>query len=481
MQCKPTAKSFLSLLLIYAGAYCLQHANPYGAWENGPPSDSTCFPIAVWLQSPGNAAQYRQAGINLYIGLWQGPTEDQLNDLRQAGMPVICHQNSVGLQHLDDSLIIGWSQQDEPDNAQADGQGGYDPCIDPDSIVNIYNDIKAKDPGRPVYLNLGQGVSYTDWVGRGTCTGRTDMYPEYIKGADIISFDIYPVVNSADKIKGNLWYVPRGIDSLRLWSNYRKPVWCWIECTHINSQAKPTPKQVKGEVWMALIHGAQGFGYFCHEWVPSFNESALLDDAAMLEAVTALNKQIHELAPVLNSTSITNQINVSSSNSSVPVDIMVKNHAGFTYVFAVSMREGDTKATFSGVGGSADVTVIGENRSLTAASGSFEDSFSDYEVHLYKFAGTSSSSVSHRASHDRQHAFRGSILKGAPPWALHISGKAIICSLSGKQLRELHSSPNGQILWDGADSRGRTVTNSMLFAIIDKNERRIITPLTVIR
>ena len=95
----------------------------------------------------------------------------------------MCGQNSVGLDHLNDSLIVGWTQQNEPDNAQADGSGGYDPCIDPAIIVNNYKTIQQKDPTRPVYLNLGQGVSYIDWVGRGTCNADTLSYPEYIQNS----------------------------------------------------------------------------------------------------------------------------------------------------------------------------------------------------------------------------------------------------------------------------------------------------------
>ena len=58
-------------------------ANPYAKWQHGPPHDAGFFPIAVWLQDPRNAGQYRAAGINTYVGLWQGPTEDQLAELRR--------------------------------------------------------------------------------------------------------------------------------------------------------------------------------------------------------------------------------------------------------------------------------------------------------------------------------------------------------------------------------------------------------------
>ena len=354
-------------------------------WINGLPDDPNYFPIAVWLQDPSDAAAYKKGGINLYIGLWQGPTEDQLAILRAAGMPVLCRQNSVGLDHLNDSIIVGWIQQDEPDNAQADGSGGYDPCLDPAIIVNIYKTIQQNDPTRPVYLNRGQGVSYIDWVGRGTCRADTLSYPEYIEGCDIISYDIYPVTSRYELIRNNLWYVAQGIDNLRRWSGDKKPVWCWIETTHINSQNKPTPSQVKAEVWMALIHGAKGFGYFCHEWVPESNANALLDDPVMFPAVSEINAQIHQLAPVLNSPDIRGVVSVESGNAEVPLEIMVKQYEDTLYIFAVSMREGTATATFTLKGiQDMEITVISEDRELIISNGKFEDWYEDYEVHLYK-------------------------------------------------------------------------------------------------
>src|ERR1035441_7918559 len=47
----------------------------YRKWSNGPSSDSGYFPIAVWLQSPDNAAEYNSIGVNLFVGLWRGPTK----------------------------------------------------------------------------------------------------------------------------------------------------------------------------------------------------------------------------------------------------------------------------------------------------------------------------------------------------------------------------------------------------------------------
>jgi hypothetical protein len=358
----------------------------YSQWSNGIPSDRNFFPIAVWLQSPPNATAYKNAGINLFIGLWQGPDQSQLSGLTSAGMPVLCDQNAYGLSNANNRTIDGWIQQDEPDNAQDDGQGGYGPPIDSSVIIQIYQTFKANDPSRPVYLGLGQGVAW-NYYGRGVRTDHPEDYYAYVKGCDIAGFDIYPV-NSADAtISGNLWYVAQGVDNLRMYTSNAKPVFCWIECTKIasDSAAKPTPAQVKSEVWMALIHGANGFGYFCHVMSPSFDEAALLHDSTMLAAVTTLNQQVKSLAPVLNGPTITNLLTVGTSNGAVPIDAMTKQCGGTTYVFAVAMRPGTTTGTFTlPFGTNAD--VIGESRQITITNGTFSDTFTAYDAHLYRIA-----------------------------------------------------------------------------------------------
>jgi len=369
--------------------------NAYARWKYGPPKDPSFFPIAVWLQQPRNAPRYRQAGINLYVGLWQGPTEEQLSALRAAKMPVICEQNQVGLKHREDAIIVGWMHQDEPDNAQpitdpTTGRREWGGPVPPQRVVEWYRQLLARDPDRPVLLNLGQGVANDTWVGRGP-GAHPDDYFTYVKGADIVSYDVYPVagLNSEDR----LWYVAKGLERLHLWIRWnestdgRKIVWNVLECTRIsNLERKPTPHHVRGEVWMSLIHGSQGIIYFVHQFEPNFVEWALLEDREMLEAVTAINRQIHELAPVLNSPTVLDGAVVKSSSPDVPIHAMVKRHAGATYLFAVAMRNAPARAEFTlpGIPARATAEVLGESRRITVQRGRFEDDFKPYEVHLYR-------------------------------------------------------------------------------------------------
>lgn len=373
-----------------------QTATPCAGWNHGPSRDPDYFPIAVWLQAPHNAGRYKAAGINLYVGLWKGPTDEQLAALKQAGMPVICAQNAVGRNHLGDSIIVGWMHGDEPDNAQSRGKGkGYGPPVLPRKIIDDYKKIAAADSSRPVLLNLGQGVAWDAWRGRGVRTNHPEDYIEYVKGCDIASFDIYPAVHRDDTVRGNLWYVAHGVSRLRRWTGDRKIVWNCIECTRIsNPTIKPTPHQVRAEVWMAIIHGSRGLIYFAHQFKPTFIEAGLLADPEMLEAVTKTNREIHSLAAVINSPTVTGAASVKSSAPNVPVHVMVKRHGGATYLFAVSLYHEETDAVFrvTGLATEEATEVLGEGRSVRVEKGQFADTFKGYDVHLYRLGRSTSRS-----------------------------------------------------------------------------------------
>jgi hypothetical protein len=359
--------------------------------QNHAPFGPDNFPIAVWLQDPQDAARYRQAGINLYIGLWQGPTEAQLAILKAAHMPVMCIQNAVGLRHRDDPTIVGWTQQDEPDNAQpvtdpATGKQGYGPCVPPGQVTAEYKQIRAADPTRPVLLNLGEGVANDAWIGRGASASLGD-YQTYVQGGDILSFDVYPIASLGPDGANLLWYVPKGIDRLISWTGGRKPIWAVIECTHIDDpQAQATPAQVRAEVWMALIHGAHGIVYFCHQFQPAYDGHALLDDPTMLAAVTALNGQVHAFAPVLNSPTLTGVAAVRSSLELCPIALLVKRRHKTMSLFAVGMRNTAVQGNFTvaGLPPIAYAEVLGEGRTLKVKNGRFTDDFAPYGIHIYR-------------------------------------------------------------------------------------------------
>lgn len=346
-------------------------------------TDPGFFPIAVWMQSPSNAARYKELGVNTYLGLWKGPTEEQLAELARTGMSAITEQNEIGLKSVNRSVIKGWMQPDEPDNAQLSALGGYGRCIPAIEVARRTREIKARDP-RPVTLIFGPGVADPPWIGRGACTGDMKYYDIAVDDADIISFDIYPVGSDTARVKGKLEYVAQGVVNLAKRARGNQAVWTAIETTALDIHRPVTPFEVRAEVWMALIHGAKGICYFVHEFAPTFREDGLFRHPDIVKEVGDINRSLIELAPVLNSENLNGKVTV---DSPTPIATMLKRRGSDLYLFAVSMRNAASAPEIFVEGtGDTEALVLGENRSVHIRNGRFVDAFPGYGVHHYKIA-----------------------------------------------------------------------------------------------
>lgn len=344
------------------------------------------FPLAVWYQSPAHIAEFKGIGINVFLDPEGAANDDSLAAFDKASMPLIAEQNAAALRSPHRSIIIGWLQPDEPDNAQPDGHGSWGPCVAPDRVIASYKTLKSVDPGRPVYLNFGRGVSDTGWTGRGPCTGKTtNYYPQAIKGGDIVGFDVYPVADYG----GRLELIAKGLDNLKTWvalSGTSRAIWNAVEAVQIGHGPVPTAYQIRAEVWMSIIHGSRGIVYFVHQFNPDgrlLREDGIFNFPEVVNAVKAVNAEVLSLAPILNSDAPFNHVSVSGPGAE-SVNTMTKQYENASYIFAVCISSACGATTFALPGyehGLAD--VIGEGRALNITGGAFQDNFAGYGVHLY--------------------------------------------------------------------------------------------------
>ncbi|HPD15556.1 MAG TPA: hypothetical protein PLE19_11425 [Planctomycetota bacterium] len=347
--------------------------------------DPSFFPVSVWLQPAGPAAAYKAMGVNVYVGgvdSYPRPKDREFLDaIQKQGMYAICPYKK---QYVEEKLFehpafIGWMYGDEPDNVNAaTGQVGRTPA---DLLADLAR-IRRDDPAHRVYLNLGCGVAHERFVGRGA---TDEQYADYPKACDIVSFDVYPCNSIEPDGPNRLHLVAKGIDRLRKWAGPEKKVWCWIEANKISKGEgrAPTPDEVKTQIWMTLVHGADGYGFFCHSWAgPQPSVAAISPE--MQAALAPVNAEVHRLAPVLNSPTIADAATVKCSLDS-RVDAMVKRHEGATYVFAVNMFRKPEKAAIT-LKGIADVQaeVLFEGRTIPVKGGVFTDDFAPYAVHRYR-------------------------------------------------------------------------------------------------
>lgn len=388
--------------------------NPYSKFETFP-QGKDFFPIGVWLQNPRYADRYRDLGVNFYYGIWDGPNADQVAALKKHGMGLICHFNDFAKNNLlNDPTIWAWMHADEPDlaiayprdmlkapggkeiikkhwpevyekldldNNEYNGWGmGLHPVND---VQADYKKIKADDPDRPVMLQLSKAVA-TDgvYVGRGDRNGKTEDYPLFFKGSDAISYDIYPVAYGEGD---SLWLVPKGLDQLREWGSGDRPLMMILEAGFGEEWANQ--HQQRAQLWMAINHGASGIVWFVHRWSEAdgpkrmTSEKMAIDNAEVGQAVKELNGEVADLAVVLN----TNPLQTGVTARGVELDLGARYHDGFLYVFAVEKQGKSGEATIS-INGltNAELTVINEDRQLTAKGGQFSDTFDPWAVHLYK-------------------------------------------------------------------------------------------------
>jgi len=359
-------------------------------------NDPTYFPLGVWLQAPKNAAKFKGLGINLYVGLWNGPTTLQLQELQKAGMAVICQQNDIALNDSYHDIILAWAQQDEPDNAQKRKLGLiYNPPISPSAIRERFAEIKSRDSERPVLLNLGQGVAWDQWEGRGTRANHPEDYKDYAKGGDIISFDIYPVTHKNPEVRGRLEFVALGVQRLKELTSPQQKVWNVIGASRVNDpDLVPTPLQVRSQVWMSIIHGSRGIIYFVHQFKPRFIEAAIFEDHEMMRELTQLNGLIKGLAVVLNSPDTNDIKKLTAASPDAPVAAITKRHESFLYLLSVAMRNKETTGSFEFSQAIPDqgAEVLGENRKVKVRNGILEDHYNPYEPHIYKIDMRPSSS-----------------------------------------------------------------------------------------
>jgi hypothetical protein len=354
------------------------------------------FPLAVWLQQPVHAQKYKNLGINLYVGLWKGPTADQLARLKQAGMPVICEQNEVGLSDRNRDIIIGWLQQDEPDNAQpllgkiGMARMGWASPVSPAEMQERYRTMRSRDPSRPVLLGLGKGVAWDPWKGRGNRTGHPEDYPQYVKAGDIVAFDIYPAAETDPALAGRLEVVAGGVKRLVAWAGPERTVWNTIGTSKVkNPGAVVNPEHIRSQVWMSIINGSRGIIYFVHQFEPRFVEATWFESPDIAAAISRINAQVQDLAKVILSPASGEIASIALRDKNrefVPpanISVTSRRQGCKLYVFAASLSNKPLRAGINLRQAPGMLDVIDEDRRLPAKGNGFEDDFEPYAVHLY--------------------------------------------------------------------------------------------------
>ena len=372
----------------------------FSRWPNGFPASSSFIPVGVY-PSQATPSALAGEGINFFT-----PMRDE-----QAGTwcPVWSNPNGNDMTAVDaqPGFYAGGTFYEKADGRdwgpraafdvfgdELDGtsQGFFD-CLP--STITAHDEAgtwgglsapafvaaeaaaHAADPTRPSYIQVttsfidgGADEFYTLEQKRAICAG-----------ADILSFDVYPLVLRG----GQVWNTYDEVEEARRYCQDGRPVMAFTETDHMNGGSiYPQPAQTVAEVWNAIIAGARGVEYFDQYsdiTDASYTGAGHYPPGAMYNAIKDTDARIAALAPVINAPFANGYVTVSADMS-----VMAKYLDGHFYIFAIPHAAGSRTATFTlAAAPDAKVAVLGENRTLDAVHGVFTDRFADANtVHIYE-------------------------------------------------------------------------------------------------
>lgn len=342
-----------------------------GEWQHTPRDMKTLESVRV--------ARSLSVGWHRYgtVALTAGPhaLEIKVDESRTLGRSLKVSENDylVGL----DAFLLTTSDKEPLTPPQPPR-----PRVSPEQIAQQYQALKAVDETHPVYLNLTSGF-HEQFARYDDAT-----YAAYCRATDIVGYDMYPVTG---------WGKPEWVPligsvtaKLRELGEGRVPVWAILECTtklrwvsqerldQIGHPQGAHADELRAMVWLAIVNGATGIGYFPHRWDP-YRQADISDE--LQAEMKRTNRQLRELAPAILAPSAAEPIEPEALEGG-PVAAVTRQHQGARYVFAVNTTREQARARFR-VPAGATVREYDEDRNIRVTEEGFEEAFAPLGVHIY--------------------------------------------------------------------------------------------------
>ncbi|MBT6144835.1 MAG: hypothetical protein HOH74_05360, partial [Gemmatimonadetes bacterium] len=335
-----------------------------------PIDDTDIYPIAVWAMPSNTAPAFAEMGVNIFVAGGRGV--GWCDTLAQSGVAGYMHWSSSRPREEAERIasspgFLGWMHGDEPDNPEVIDDVFRITRRSPESLQDAYDEMRASTTPAPMYLNLGQGLA------NGLAQSTPDsVYPVFCNTADIVCYDVYPT-STQERGVDRLHLTARGVERLRAFAGPDKPVWIWLECTDLNSGKRragnraPHAYELRAQVWMSIVHGADGIGYFPHQFNPYRGGPAAIPEVIQAE-MRLTNHLLHALAPVLRQ-GTKQRLSVDARPGQISAALWEK--AGQSLLVVVNMRSERSKARIALPQHIPNLTELGEHP--TGADGSLLD------------------------------------------------------------------------------------------------------------
>jgi hypothetical protein len=361
------------------------------------------LPVFVWLQPESNFDFLKSLGIDTFMGEGSGNQSAQqfLDALKERGLWGIIHARQSNYVLKEHPALLTWMFGDEPDlaartpeaDAAQQNQGERrrrPPRVTPEEIAKQYAAVKEADKTHPAYLNLTSGF-HPQFARHDEAT-----YRGYCRATDIVGYDLYPVTGWGRPEWVPLIYsATRKLDEL---SPPRVPVWVILECTtklrwvsqdRMNQLGRPkgaTAAELRSMVWMSIVGGATGIGYFPHRWEPY--KPAEISDELQAE-MKRTNRQLKELSSVILGPEVVGKVTMEEPKDG-PVQFIVRQAEGGStpHLFLVNASTEPARVRLR-VSGARALRDIEGGSSTPVEGGGVALSFEPLQVRLFTLASGS--------------------------------------------------------------------------------------------
>jgi hypothetical protein len=320
------------------------------------------FPVMLIDQcTPDAIAHADRLGINTILnehcdGL---APHTQLNMIQSSSLAIL----PIKAGSIRGRGLLGWTYPDEPEN------NGWTPA----SLKRAHPYERGSADGLLSFLTTSGGFFKAPY--RDTRVARSE-YGVFGRIADVAGFDLYPLGHCQSDLSAIYKAQREFIGLTGGMSTFQ-----WIETGPIKPTYcggfKMTPTELNAEVWLAIVGGARGIGYFTHTWSP--NHSAFDVSPTLQAAIKSTSSELAFVRPGLLGRTVHSGVN------SGAIKVLARAGANdVDYIFAVNTQRVPIKAQVH-VPRLHDgpLQVFREKRAVTVGSDQFVDNFQPLAVHVY--------------------------------------------------------------------------------------------------
>jgi hypothetical protein len=317
------------------------------------------FPRCIYHAVPGSFTAIKAAGFNC-VHTWEGVgIAEVIEELRSADLQLIKHSptDDEVRSFASDPRILGWYLDEEPTgqtHVDMERSGKRDLMAERyQAFVARKAAIKAMDPRHPVFPLDGSNIP----------PGQSDWWDTWNSSGDVSAHDNYPLRPWTEDLEVLARSVRRAVHV----TGERKPVWITLQAfggaPGLDPPMRiPTPDELRGMAFTAIIHGATGLILFAYdsrvtreanvigiapETAESLGTAAMATSLqaarsrALWAGAAALNAELGRLAPRLLSPTARLAYDVySSGNPRIPSPIrtILKEADGLFTLLAANLE-----------------------------------------------------------------------------------------------------------------------------------------------